>query len=223
MDAITLTDNLTCPPMSASWLHEGLRMASEVSLDRDHSDYVLVRDTIQFISERWRDQPELETIAAAVGTDASHLHRLFTRWAGLTPKAFVQALTLDEARRMLDQSSSILDTAYEVGLSGPGRLHDLFVTHEAMSPGAYKARGAGVTVAYGFHSSPFGTALVMAGDSDPICSLAATAMLSEGLPNVRTEIFSQASHFFLMEQPEKFMALLSGWLDGQGGERRTNQ
>lgn len=66
-------------------------------------------------------------------------------------------------------------------------------------------------------------ALVMAGDSDPICSLAATAMLSEGLPNVRTEIFSQASHFFLMEQPEKFMALLGGWLDGQGGERRTNQ
>ena len=66
-------------------------------------------------------------------------------------------------------------------------------------------------------------ALVMAGDSDPICSLAATAMLSEGMPNVRTEIFSQASHFFLMEQPEKFMALLGGWLDGQGGERRTNQ
>lgn len=66
-------------------------------------------------------------------------------------------------------------------------------------------------------------ALVMAGDSDPICSLAATAMLSEGLPNVRTEIFSQASHFFLMEQPEKLMALLGGWLDGQGGERRTNQ
>jgi hypothetical protein len=65
MDAITLTDNLTSPPMSASWLHEGLRMAGEVSLDRDHSDYVLVRDTIQFISERWRDQPELETIAAA--------------------------------------------------------------------------------------------------------------------------------------------------------------
>lgn len=164
MDAVTQTDNLTCPPMSASWLHESMRMAERVTLDRDNSDYVLVRDTIRFISEHWRDQPELESIAAAVGTDANHLHRLFTRWAGLTPKAFVQALTLDEARRMLDQSSSILDTAYEVGLSGPGRLHDLFVTHEAMSPGAYKARGAGVTIAYGFHASPFGTALVMATD-----------------------------------------------------------
>ena len=161
MDAITRTDNLNRPPMSASWLHEGLKMAAPVKLDRQNADYVLVRDTIQFISERWRDQPELETIAAAVGTDALHLHRLFTRWAGLTPKAFVQALTLNEARRMLDQSSSILDTAYEVGLSGPGRLHDLFVTHEAMSPGAYKARGAGVTIAWGFHPSPFGMALVM--------------------------------------------------------------
>jgi AraC family transcriptional regulator of adaptative response/methylated-DNA-[protein]-cysteine methyltransferase len=164
MDAVTRIDNLTRPPMSASWLHESLAPAEPVKLDRQSADYVLVRDTIQFISERWRDQPELETIAAAVGTDALHLHRLFTRWAGLTPKAFVQALTLDEARRMLDQSSSILDTAYEVGLSGPGRLHDLFVTHEAMSPGAYKARGDGVTIAYGFHPSPFGSTLVMCTD-----------------------------------------------------------
>ncbi len=164
MDAIARTDNLSRPPQSASWLHKEFKMSEPVPLDRDGADYVLVRDTIQFISENWRDQPELETIAAAVGTDQNHLHRLFTRWAGLTPKAFVQALTLDEARRMLDQSSSILDTAYEVGLSGPGRLHDLFVTHEAMSPGAYKARGGGVTIAYGFHPSPFGTALLMATD-----------------------------------------------------------
>ncbi|BBE73967.1 bifunctional transcriptional activator/DNA repair enzyme Ada [Pleomorphomonas sp. SM30] len=150
------------PHTDVSWLHGGIGMPEPVKLDRAAEDYVLVRDTIQFISENWREQPELETIAAAVGTDSGHLHRLFTRWAGLTPKAFVQALTLDEARRMLSDSQSILDTAYEVGLSGPGRLHDLFVTHEAMSPGAYKARGAGVTIAYGFHPSPFGTALVMA-------------------------------------------------------------
>lgn len=147
-----------------SYLHKEFRMTEPVTLDRAAADYTLVRDTIQFISERWREQPELETIAAAVGTDATYLHRVFTRWAGLTPKAFVQALTLDQARRMLNDSASILDTAYEVGLSGPGRLHDLFVTHEAMSPGAYKARGGGVTIAYGFHSSPFGTAVVMATD-----------------------------------------------------------
>ncbi|ODN72205.1 Bifunctional transcriptional activator/DNA repair enzyme Ada [Methylobrevis pamukkalensis] len=125
-------------------------------------DYRLVRDTIRWLNENWQGQPELETIAAAVGAPAAHLHKVFTRWAGLSPKAFLQALTLDHARRLLDQSASILDTALEVGLSGPGRLHDLFVTHEAMSPGAYKARGAGVTISYGFHPSPFGSVLLMA-------------------------------------------------------------
>jgi AraC family transcriptional regulator of adaptative response/methylated-DNA-[protein]-cysteine methyltransferase len=90
------------------------------------------------------------------------LHHLFRRWAGLTPKAFLQALTLDHARALLRSSASVLDTTFEVGLSGPGRLHDLFVTHEAMSPGEWKAHGAGLTISYGFHPSPFGTALVMA-------------------------------------------------------------
>jgi len=86
---------------------------------------------------------------------------MFRRWAGLTPKDFLAALTLDHARKLLRQSASVLDAAYEVGLSGPGRLHDLFVTHEAMSPGEWKAGGAGLSIAYGFHPSPFGKALVM--------------------------------------------------------------
>lgn len=132
--------------------------------DRAAEDYRLVRETVRIISEHWREQPDLDALAAGVGTDPSHLHRVFTRWAGLTPKAFVQALTLDTARRMLSDAHSILDTAYEVGLSGPGRLHDLFVTHEAMSPGAYKARGEGVTIAWGAHPSPFGIAILMATD-----------------------------------------------------------
>jgi len=92
---------------------------------------------------------------------ASDLHRLFRRWAGITPKAFLQALTLDHARKLLRDSASVLDTTFEVGLSGPGRLHDLFVTHEAMSPGEWKSGGSGLTMSYGFHPSPFGTALVM--------------------------------------------------------------
>jgi AraC family transcriptional regulator of adaptative response/methylated-DNA-[protein]-cysteine methyltransferase len=87
---------------------------------------------------------------------------LFRRWAGLSPKAFLQALTLDHARTLLRASASVLDASYEVGLSGPGRLHDLFVTHEAMSPGEWKSGGQGLTIAYGFHPSPFGTGLVMA-------------------------------------------------------------
>jgi AraC family transcriptional regulator, regulatory protein of adaptative response / methylated-DNA-[protein]-cysteine methyltransferase len=126
------------------------------------ADYDIVRRAIAHIRGNVRAQPEIETIADAAGVTASELHHLFRRWAGLTPKAFLQALTLDRARELLRDSASVLDASFEVGLSGPGRLHDLFVTHEAMSPGEWKSGGAGLTVSYGFHPSPFGTALVMA-------------------------------------------------------------
>jgi AraC family transcriptional regulator of adaptative response/methylated-DNA-[protein]-cysteine methyltransferase len=122
----------------------------------------MVRRAIAFISEQWRQQPEIDAIAEAAGVSATELHHLFRRWAGLTPKAFLQALTLDSARKLLRDSASVLDTSYELGLSGPGRLHDLFVTHEAMSPGEWKSGGEGLTIHYGFHPSPFGMALVMA-------------------------------------------------------------
>jgi AraC family transcriptional regulator of adaptative response/methylated-DNA-[protein]-cysteine methyltransferase len=125
------------------------------------TDYDAVRRTIEFISRRWQTQPSLAEVAAHVGLPPAALQRLFSRWAGLTPKAFLQAVTLDHARGLLRTSGSILEASYELGLSGPGRLHDLFVTHEAMSPGAYKSRGEGVTIRYGFHPSPFGSALVM--------------------------------------------------------------
>jgi AraC family transcriptional regulator of adaptative response/methylated-DNA-[protein]-cysteine methyltransferase len=126
------------------------------------ADYDIVRRAIAFVSEHWRAQPEIDVIAAAAGVSGSDLHHLFRRWAGITPKAFLQALTLEHARRLLRDSASVLDATFEVGLSGPGRLHDLFVTHEAMSPGEWKSGGAGLTMSYGFHPSPFGTALVMA-------------------------------------------------------------
>src|ERR1700745_1811375 len=125
-------------------------------------DYAVVRRAIAFISEHWRAQPEIEEIAAAVGTTTADLHHVFRRWAGLTPQAFLQGIPVDTARRLLRSSASVLDAAYEVGLSGPGRLHDLFVTHEAMSPGEWKIGGAGMTLRYGFHPSPFGTAIVIA-------------------------------------------------------------
>jgi AraC family transcriptional regulator, regulatory protein of adaptative response / methylated-DNA-[protein]-cysteine methyltransferase len=126
------------------------------------ADYDVVCRAIAHIRTHWRSQPEVEQIAEAAGVTAAELHHLFRRWAGLTPKAFLQALTLDGARQLLRDSASILDASYEVGLSGPGRLHDLFVTHEAMSPGEWKSGGAGLRISYGFHPSPFGTALVMA-------------------------------------------------------------
>ena len=124
-------------------------------------DYAKVRTVLAQLHETWREQPSLQELAKPVGLSEDQLQKLFTRWAGLTPKAFLQALTLDHARAMLKDSASILDAAYSTGLSGPGRLHDLFIAHEAMSPGAYKAKGAGLKIAYGFHPSPFGIALAM--------------------------------------------------------------
>jgi AraC family transcriptional regulator of adaptative response/methylated-DNA-[protein]-cysteine methyltransferase len=103
-------------------------------------------------------------MADSAGVTPDELHHLFRRWAGLTPKAFMQALTLDHAKGLLRDSASVLDAALDSGLSGPGRLHDLFVTHEAMSPGEWKNGGMGLTLRYGFHPSPFGTALLMATD-----------------------------------------------------------
>ena len=131
------------------------------SLATAAADYDVVRRTIAHIRGNWRAQPDVATIARAVGVSATDLHHLFRRWCGLTPKAFLQALTLHHARELLRASASVLDAAYEVGLSGPGRLHDLFVTHEAMSPGEFKSGGEGLTLTYGYHPSPFGTALVM--------------------------------------------------------------
>lgn len=128
------------------------------------ADYDHVRRALEYLYANWREQPSLERVAEHVGLSPGHLQRVFTRWAGLSPKAFLQALTLDHARGLLRASASILDTAYETGLSGPGRLHDLFVTHHGMTPGVYKARGEGLTIRYGFHPSPFGTAVVMITD-----------------------------------------------------------
>ena len=119
------------------------------------ADYDHVRRALAFMTAEWRTQPSLDRVAAHLGITDTHLNHVFRRWAGITPKAFLQALTLDHARALLRANASLLDTALDVGLSGPGRLHDLFVTHEAMSPGEWKAKGEGLTLSYGFHPSPF--------------------------------------------------------------------
>ena len=137
--------------------------APGIDVTPDGSDYETVRRVIEMLTLDYRAQPSLETIAAELGQSPTQLQKVFTRWAGLSPKAFLQAVTLDHAKRLLGQEGlPLLETSYELGLSGPGRLHDLFVTHEAMSPGEWKGRGAGLTIRYGFHLSPFGMALVMA-------------------------------------------------------------
>lgn len=138
------------------------RLARPGPQDAALRDYDAVRRAIAFISENWRAQPTIEAMADAAGVTPDELHHLFRRWASLTPKGFMQALTLDHAKSLLRDSASVLDAALDSGLSGPARLHDLFVTHEAMSPGEWKNGGAGLTLRYGFHASPFGTAIVIA-------------------------------------------------------------
>jgi len=124
-----------------------------------YDDYQRIEQAIHFIEENYQRQPELGEIAESVGLSEYHFQRVFTRWAGISPKRFLQFLTKESAKELL-KHSSVLDATYSVGLSSPGRLHDLFINTEAVSPGEYKARGAGLTIRYGFHFTPFGEALI---------------------------------------------------------------
>ncbi len=137
-------------------------LATNLKNHQPCEDYDMVRQVIEAISENWRDHPSLDALSNAVGRSPTQMQKTFTRWAGLSPKAFLQAVTLDHAKRLLAEDLPLLETSFELGLSGPSRLHDLFVTHEAMSPGIYKAKGAGVDISYGFHDCQFGRALIMA-------------------------------------------------------------
>jgi len=128
------------------------------------SDYETVRAAIAYLSETGPDELDLPRFARAMGLNERQLTALFRRWCGLSPKSFAQAVALDHAKSLLRQNGSVLDTTYEVGLSSTSRLHDLFVTYEAMPPGAFRARGEGLTMYWGAAPSPFGTAVVTATD-----------------------------------------------------------
>lgn len=135
------------------------------------NDYERIARVIRYLDERHAEQPDLATLADIAGLSPSHFHRLFSSWAAITPKDFLQCLTLAHARTLLRQGDSVLDAALESGLAGPGRLHDLCVKLEAASPGELKACGAGWTIAAGFAESPFGRCLVGEGPRG-ICHLA---------------------------------------------------
>ncbi len=122
-------------------------------------DYQRVEQAIRFLEDNARLQPDLNQVAAHVGLSEYHFQRLFTRWAGISPKRFLQFLTKENAKALLSRTS-VLSAAYEAGLSGPGRLHDLLVQCEAVTPGEYRTKGAGVEIAYGFHPTPFGECLL---------------------------------------------------------------
>ncbi|MDF7801551.1 methylated-DNA--[protein]-cysteine S-methyltransferase [Pontiellaceae bacterium B1224] len=134
------------------------------------SDYERIAKVIRYINEHREQQPNLDCLAAVAGLSASHFHRLFSRWAGITPKDFLKCLTLSDAKQRLREGNSVLDSAIESGLSGPGRLHDLCIRMEAATPGEIKTGGAGWIIKGGVAETPFGDCLV-AVNSRGICHL----------------------------------------------------
>jgi len=138
------------------------------------SDYELIASALRFIEDHAGAQPSLEEVAAATGLSPLHFQRMFSRWVGVSPKRYLQYLTLDHARRLLAERFTVLDASYEAGLSSPGRLHDLFLRWEGMTPGEYARKGAGLRIHHGWFDTPFGEALAMGTDRG-LCGLAFAA------------------------------------------------
>jgi AraC family transcriptional regulator of adaptative response/methylated-DNA-[protein]-cysteine methyltransferase len=159
---------------------------ARLTVDRSR-DYHLIRRAIAFLTESWAEQPSLEALAAHLGLSPTRCQKVFRRWCGLSPKEFVQAITVDHARSLLHGSASVLGAAFEVGLSGGGRLHDLFVSHEAMTPGDYKRGGEGLDMGYGFHVSPFGEALLIVTER----GVAGLAFVDEDKGQTREDVLAE--------------------------------
>ena len=133
-------------------------------------DYSRIEKVIKYLEQHSYEQPELDEIAKSIGLSEYHFQRLFTRWAGISPKRFIQFLTKERAKEILDHSVSTVNAAFETGLSSTGRLYDLFISSEAVTPGEYKHRGEGLTILYGIHPTPFGECLI-ATTNRGICNL----------------------------------------------------
>ncbi|PNU19699.1 6-O-methylguanine DNA methyltransferase [Geothermobacter hydrogeniphilus] len=165
----------------------------------DHPDYQHIAQAIRFLEDHASEQPSLETVAAHIGFSPFHFQRLFKSWAGVSPKRFLQYLTVEHAKQMLRASESVLETAFEVGLSGPGRLHDLFVSVEAVTPGEYKSFGRDLQLFYGFHSTPFGDCL-LAASTRGICAL---SFVEDGRRQAIEELRSEWRQSELAEDTER--------------------
>ncbi|MCD8490694.1 MAG: AraC family transcriptional regulator [Geovibrio sp.] len=137
----------------------------------NHADYYRIEKAIRFIEQNAGEQPSLDDIAAHLGLSPFHFQRMFTDWAGISPKRFLQCLTIEAAKRLLDESRSVLEASMEAGLSGPSRLHDLFVSVDAVTPGEYKSMGSGLVIKYGFQPTPFGMCMAALTERG-LCSLA---------------------------------------------------
>jgi AraC family transcriptional regulator, regulatory protein of adaptative response / methylated-DNA-[protein]-cysteine methyltransferase len=131
-----------------------------VPLTQASMDYERIAKAIAYLQANYLEQPGLETVARAVHMSEFHFQRVFSRWAGISPKRVLQFLTVEHAKRELAESKPVLDATLDSGLSSPGRLHDLFVSVEAVTPGEFKTRGEGIGISYGFHPTPFGKCLI---------------------------------------------------------------
>jgi AraC family transcriptional regulator of adaptative response/methylated-DNA-[protein]-cysteine methyltransferase len=163
------------------------------------SDYVRIEKAIAYLEANHQEQPDLDRLARHVGLSPFHFQRLFRRWCGISPKRFLQFLTIQYAKGLLEESRSILDATFESGLSSPGRLHDLFVTVEAVTPGEYKQEGAGLEISYGIHQSPFGECLLAVTERG-VCGLAFLGPL--GKKEALADLASRWPKARFFERPE---------------------
>ena len=163
------------------------------------SDYARIERAILYLDAHGQEQPRLAEVAAHVGLSPYHFQRLFTRWAGISPKRFLQFQTLEHAKQLLAERRSMLDATYDAGLSSGGRLHDLFVTLTAMTPGEFKQGGAGLTLRYGVHSSPFGDYLLAICERG-ICAL--RFLMGTSSAEVLRELRAEWPRAALEEAPE---------------------
>lgn len=138
------------------------QIAPALSLADRAADYQRMEKALAWLADHWREHPSLEDLAEEIGLSPYHFQRVFTRWAGVSPKSFVAAIAHAEARRTLSAGASVLDAAFEVGLSGPSRLHDLFIAQEATTPGEARRRGQGLSLVWGVAPTPFGQGLFVA-------------------------------------------------------------
>jgi AraC family transcriptional regulator of adaptative response/methylated-DNA-[protein]-cysteine methyltransferase len=184
-----------------------------VDFEQLSNDYQRIEQALLFLERNYQRQPELKEIAASVSLSEYHFQRLFTRWVGISPKRFLQFLTKEYAKKMLERSVNLLDVAYQTGLSGPGRLHDLFVSTEAVTPGEFKNHGEGLRIIYGFHPTPFGESL-LAMTERGICNLTFVQPGYHGA--ALADVQSRWAKADLVEDPDQTRPLIrkifvSGW------------
>lgn len=170
----------------------------DANLQNGRQNYWRIEWAINWLADHYQEQPTLARVAEEVGLSEFHFQRIFSERVGVSPKKFLQYLTLSHAKERLAACDSVLDAAYDAGLSGPGRLHDLFVTHEAVTPGEWKAMGEGLTLRYGWHDSPFGDCLIVATERG-VCGLGFA--LPEGREATETDLLSCWKQARLLADP----------------------